>query len=53
MKVKDLIQKLSEMPGDANIAIEINERTESFDCSTVDEVYETPNGEVVIQGYNF
>ena len=52
MKVKDLIEKLKEMNPEATIAVEICERTETHSCSDVDEVYESTNNTVCIQGYN-
>lgn len=50
MTVKQLIAKLKEMPQDAEIVVELLTIYSSLGMGEIDEVYETADGQVNLQG---
>lgn len=50
MTVKQLIAKLKDMPQDAEVIIELLTINSSLSEGKIDEVYETTDGQVNLQG---
>ena len=50
MTVKQLITKLEKMPQDAEVVIELLTINLSLGVGEIDEVYETADGQVNLQG---